>query len=54
MGVRENSFIDKERQRSQLEALLLEALRTEEIAIASEELKGRSLVSLLREKLVKN
>jgi antitoxin ParD1/3/4 len=44
---------DKERRRSQLEAELLEALQSREIAIAPEELKGRNLVSLLREKLAR-
>ena len=44
---------DKEQRRSQLEAKLLEALQTREIAIAPEELNGRSLVSVLRDKLGK-
>ena len=44
---------DKEQRRSRLEAELLDALRTQEIAIAPEELKGRSLVSVLREKLAR-
>ena len=42
---------DKELRRSRLEADLLEALQTRQIAISPEELKGRSLVSVLREKL---
>ena len=42
---------DKEQRRSRLEAELLDALQTQEIAIAPEELRGRSLVSVLREKL---
>ncbi len=42
---------DKELRRSRLEAELLDALHTKEIAIAPEELKGRSLASVLREKL---
>lgn len=42
---------DKEQWRSRLEAELLDALRTREIAIAPEGLTGRSLVSVLREKL---
>jgi antitoxin ParD1/3/4 len=42
---------DKERRRSLLETELLEALQSREIAITSEELKGRSLVSVLRDKL---
>lgn len=45
---------DKEQRRSRLEAELLDALRTQEIAIAPEELKGRSLVSVLREKLARS
>lgn len=42
---------DKEQRRSRLETELLEALQSREIAIAAEELNGRSLVSVLREKL---
>jgi antitoxin ParD1/3/4 len=42
---------DKEQRRSRLESELLDALKTSEIAIAPEELQGRSLVSVLREKL---
>ena len=42
---------DKEHRRSILEAELLDALRSREIAIAPEELKGRSLVAVLKEKL---
>jgi len=42
---------DKEQRRSLLETELLEALRSKEISIAPEELKGRSLVSVLRDKL---
>jgi antitoxin ParD1/3/4 len=42
---------DKEQRRSRLEAELLDALQTKEIAIAPEELRGRTLVSVLREKL---
>ncbi len=45
---------DKEQRRSRLEGELLDALRTQEIAIAPEELKGRSLVSVLREKLARS
>jgi antitoxin ParD1/3/4 len=44
---------DKEQRRSRLEAELLDALGTKEIAIAPEELNGRSLISVLREKLAK-
>ena len=42
---------DKEQRRSRLETELLDALQTAEIALAPEELKGRSLVTVLREKL---
>jgi antitoxin ParD1/3/4 len=42
---------DKELRRSHLEAELLDALQTKQIAISPEELQGRSLVSVLREKL---
>jgi antitoxin ParD1/3/4 len=42
---------DKEQRRSRLEAELLDALQRKEFVIAPEELKGRSLVAVLREKL---
>jgi antitoxin ParD1/3/4 len=42
---------DKEQRRSRLETELLDALQTTEFAIAPDELNGRSLVSVLREKL---
>ncbi len=42
---------DKEHRRSKLETELLDALQSGEIALVPEELNGRSLVSLLREKL---
>jgi antitoxin ParD1/3/4 len=42
---------DKEQRRSRLETELLDALQTKEFAILPEELKGRTLVSILREKL---
>jgi antitoxin ParD1/3/4 len=42
---------DKEQHRSRLESELLDALQTKELIIAPEELKGRTLVSVLREKL---
>ncbi len=45
---------DKEQRRSRLETELLEALQTEEIRVAPEELNGRSLVSVLREKLARS
>jgi antitoxin ParD1/3/4 len=44
---------DKEQRRSRLESELLDALQTKELAITSEELKGRTLVSVLREKLAR-
>jgi antitoxin ParD1/3/4 len=44
---------DKEQRRSRLESELLEALQSRELSITPEELKARSLVSLLREKLVR-
>lgn len=45
---------DKEQRRSRIEAELLEALQTRQISIAPEELKGRSVVSVLREKLTRS
>jgi antitoxin ParD1/3/4 len=42
---------DKEQRRSRLEAELLDALQTKELVVTPEELSGRSLVSVLREKL---
>lgn len=42
---------DKEQRRSRLEHELIEALQTNQITVAPEELNGRSLVSLLKEKL---
>jgi antitoxin ParD1/3/4 len=44
---------DKEQRRSRLENELLEALQTKEFMIAPEELSGRSLVAVLREKLAR-
>jgi len=44
---------DKEQRRSRLEAELLDALQTKELAITPEELNGRSLVAVLREKLAR-
>ena len=44
---------DKEQRRSRLETELLDALQTKELTIAPEELKGRTLVSVLREKLAR-
>jgi len=45
---------DKEQRRSRLETALLDALQTKELAISPEELKGRTLVSVLREKLAQS
>jgi antitoxin ParD1/3/4 len=45
---------DKELHRTRIESELLEALQSRELAIAPEELKGRSLVSVLREKLARS
>jgi antitoxin ParD1/3/4 len=44
---------DKEQRRSRLETELLDALQTKEFVIAPEELNGRSLVAVLREKLAR-
>lgn len=44
---------DKEQRRSCLEIELLEALQTRQLAVSPEELNGRSLVSVLREKLAR-
>ena len=41
---------DKEQRRLRLESELLDALQTKELAISAEELKGRTLVAVLREK----
>ena len=42
---------DKEQRRSRLESELLDALLSKELQIAPEELNGRSLISVLGEKL---
>jgi antitoxin ParD1/3/4 len=42
---------DKESRRTRLEGELLEALQSRELVLTAEELKGRSVVSVLREKL---
>jgi antitoxin ParD1/3/4 len=42
---------DKEQRLARIEETLLDALETSEIAVSPEELNGRSLVSVLREKL---
>ncbi|MFZ0743713.1 MAG: hypothetical protein WAM85_04865 [Terracidiphilus sp.] len=44
---------DKEIRRSRVETELLDALQSKELLISPEELKGRSLVSVLREKLAR-
>jgi antitoxin ParD1/3/4 len=44
---------DKEQHSSRLEAELLAALQTNAIAVAPDELNGRSLVAVLREKLAR-
>lgn len=44
---------DKELRLSRLQTELLEALQSKELAIAPEELVGRNLVSVLREKLAR-
>ncbi len=42
---------DKEQRRSRLETELLDALQTKDLVITPEELNGRTLISVLREKL---
>jgi antitoxin ParD1/3/4 len=42
---------DKEQRRALLETELIEALQGDALSISLDELKGRTLVSLLREKL---
>jgi antitoxin ParD1/3/4 len=42
---------DKEKRRALLETELIEALQGEALAVSPDEMKGRTLVSLLREKL---
>jgi antitoxin ParD1/3/4 len=44
---------DKEKRRERLEAGLIHALQTKQFVIAPEELSGRSLVEVLREKLAR-
>jgi antitoxin ParD1/3/4 len=44
---------DKEQRRSQLETELLNALQSKEFVIAPEELQGRTLLSVLRQKLAR-
>jgi len=45
---------DKELRRSRLESELLDALQTKDLVMSPEELSGRSLVSVLREKLARS
>jgi antitoxin ParD1/3/4 len=45
---------DKEQRETRIEKELLDALKTRQIAIGPEELSGRSLVSVLREKLARS
>jgi len=45
---------DKEQRRSRIETELLDALQTKNIRITPEDLKGRSLVAVLREKLARS
>jgi antitoxin ParD1/3/4 len=42
---------DKEQRRSRLETELIDALQTTEFLVTPEEWKGRSLISVLKEKL---
>ena len=44
---------DKEQRRALLETELIEELQGEALAISPDELKGRTLVSVLREKMAK-
>jgi hypothetical protein len=41
------------KRRARVESILLNALQTKEMVITPEELKGRTLVSVLREKLAR-
>ena len=45
---------DKEQRRARIEETLLDALQTREVAVSPDELNGRSLVSVLREKLARS
>ena len=45
---------DKEQRRTRLETELLDALQSKEFMISPEELRGRSLVAVLREKLAQS
>lgn len=44
---------DKEQRRTRIESELLDALQTKELHVTQEELNGRSIVSVLREKLAR-
>jgi antitoxin ParD1/3/4 len=44
---------DKEHRLSRLESELFESLQSRELIVTPEELKGRSLISVLREKLAR-
>jgi hypothetical protein len=44
---------DREKQRPRIEAVLRDALQTKEMVIPPEELNGRSLVAVLREKIAR-
>ena len=41
------------KHRAQVESVLLDALQTKELVVTTEELNGRGLVSVLREKLAR-
>ncbi len=45
---------DKERRLTRIESELIEALQSRQISIAADELRGRSVISVLREKLEKS
>jgi antitoxin ParD1/3/4 len=45
---------DKEQRRARLEAELLDALQTRHIVVSPEELRGNSLVAVLRKKLARS
>ena len=45
---------DKEKRRNRIETELLDALQTKNLKITPEDLKGRSLVAVLREKLARS
>lgn len=45
---------DKEQRRSRLEAELIDALQSRELVVTEEELKGRTLVSVLKDKLARS